>query len=170
MQNLQFRALFPLAVVLTVSWLVALSASAGDLYWVYTDPSNGAEVMTSDLDGSNISLVVSIPDTSALGTSTAEDIDRAIRGSIGFRLAAIGPLLVYDFAGIDINSRVYKHLVQDIRSDRDVHGIIEKLVADGHLGVKTGQGLYDYTPESVEQLHAMRDRRFLELIKLFYSR
>ena len=75
MQNLQFRALFPLAVVLTVSWLVALSASAGDLYWVYTHPSNGAEVMTSDLDGSNISLVVSIPDTSALGTSTAEDID-----------------------------------------------------------------------------------------------
>ncbi len=117
-----------------------------------------------------IAMLREILDLLERGVATAEDIDRAIRGSIGFRLAAIGPLLVYDFAGIDINSRVYKHLVQDIRSDRDVHGIIEKLVADGHLGVKTGQGLYDYTPESVEQLHAMRDRRFLELIKLFYSR
>jgi 3-hydroxybutyryl-CoA dehydrogenase len=101
--------------------------------------------------------------------ASAEDIDRALRASVGFRLAAIGPLLVYDFAGVDMQARVYAQLVESIRSDRQVHDLVKGLIARGHLGPKAGKGIFDYTPESAEKIQEQRDRRYLELLKLFYS-
>ncbi len=103
------------------------------------------------------------------GVASAEDIDRAFRASVGFRSAAIGPLLVYDFAGVDMQACVYSQLVESIRSDRKVHDLVGNLIAEGHLGVKTGKGLFDYTPESLEKIQKQRDQRYLELLKLFYG-
>ena len=103
------------------------------------------------------------------GVASAEDIDRALTSSVGLRLAAIGPLAVYDFAGIDINSRAYRNLVPHIRSDTDLPGVVQKLVDAGHFGVKTGKGIYEYTEAEAEEQRTERDRRYLELIKLFYN-
>ena len=101
------------------------------------------------------------------GVASPEDIDTAIRGSIGFRLAASGPLEVADFGGLDIWTTVYNILVQDIRSDTHVPDAIRKLVDAGHLGTKTGKGIYDYGPEMIESKRTRRERRFLALAKLF---
>jgi 3-hydroxybutyryl-CoA dehydrogenase len=100
------------------------------------------------------------------GIASPEDIDRAIRGSMGFRLAAIGPLQVSDFAGLDIVARVYQTLVPDIRRDTQLPAVIARLLNDGRCGVKAGQGIYDYTPQTIERKQARRDRRYLELVKL----
>ena len=43
-----------------------------------------------------------------------------------------------------------------------------QLVDAGHFGVKTGKGIYEYTAAGEEE-RAERDRRYLELIKLFYD-
>ena len=51
------------------------------------------------------------------GVATPEEIDAAIRGTIGFRFAAIGPLEIHDFAGLDIQLTTYRNLVAEIRSD-----------------------------------------------------
>ena len=101
--------------------------------------------------------------------ASAEDIDRAFRASVGFRSAAIGPLQVYDFAGIDINSRVYRELIQEIRSNRDLHKLVQQLVEQGDWGVKTGQGIFKYTPELIDERMSERDERYLALKKLFYA-
>lgn len=103
------------------------------------------------------------------GVASAEDIDRAVQGSLGFRLAAIGPLQVCDFGGLDIWRRVYEELVVDIKSDTTLPERIRKIMDAGHLGVKSGRGIYKYSPQAVEEKRTMRDERFLALIKLFYS-
>ncbi len=100
------------------------------------------------------------------GIADADEIDRAIRGSMGFRLAAVGPLAINDFAGLDVTCRVYGNLVPDMRGDAQLPPALSKLVDEGHFGVKTGKGIYDYTPQSIEQKRAERDRRYLALIKL----
>jgi 3-hydroxyacyl-CoA dehydrogenase len=100
------------------------------------------------------------------GIASAEDIDRAIRGSMGLRLAALGPLAIVDFAGWDIMAKVYQNLVTDIRSDTDLPQIARGLVEDGRLGVKTGQGIYDYPDHSVQRRVADRDRMYLGLAQL----
>ena len=103
------------------------------------------------------------------GVASAEDIDRAIRGSVGMRLAAVGPLKVWDFAGLDTTSRVYEHLVADIRSDRSIPRMLEQLVAEGHYGFKTGKGLFEHDPAKSAEEMAQRDGNYLALYKLFYA-
>lgn len=103
------------------------------------------------------------------GIHTPEDIDRAVQSSMGFRLAAIGPLEINDFAGLDVTAHVYKHLVSDIRSGTQLPSGIQNLIDGGHLGVKTGRGIHDYTPQSLGEKRALRDRRFLALARLLYN-
>ena len=95
-----------------------------------------------------------------------EEIDRAIRGSMGLRLAALGPLAISDFAGWDVTSRVYQNLIPHLRSDHTLPERIARLVRDEKYGAKSGQGIFEYLPESVGERIAERDRIYLQLVKL----
>ena len=44
------------------------------------------------------------------GVASAEDIDDAVRGSIGFRLASIGPLRTVDMAGVNLWLKLFQKL------------------------------------------------------------
>ena len=101
--------------------------------------------------------------------ATPEEIDDAIRGSMGLRMAAAGPLKINDFGGLDITTRVYQALVESMRSDHQVPAKIAQLVEEGNYGVKTGRGIYEYTDESIQADSTERDRRYLELVRLFYA-
>ncbi len=103
------------------------------------------------------------------GVATPEDVDRAVRASMGFRLAAIGPLAIKDFAGLDVTSKVYMNLVPELKSDTNLPDGLRELVAQGRYGIKTEAGVYDYTPASVVEATADRDQRYLDLVKLFYT-
>jgi 3-hydroxybutyryl-CoA dehydrogenase len=103
------------------------------------------------------------------GIASPEDIDAAICGTLGFRLAAVGQLEVNDFGGLDIHSSVYRNLAPLIRSDTKLPAAVQKLVDAGHYGVKTGKGFYKYTAQSINAKRSRRDKRFLTLLKLFYD-
>ena len=113
-----------------------------------------------------IAMYREIWDLLSRGIAEPEEIDLAIRGSMGFRLAAIGPLQVNDFAGLDVTGRVYENLVTEISSDTTLPTVIRQLVEEGRFGVKTGQGVFEYTPQIIEEKQSQRDRRYLALIKI----
>lgn len=98
--------------------------------------------------------------------ASPDEIDRAIRGSAGLRLAALGPLAIIDYAGLDVTSRVYQNLVPHLRSNDELPARIGELVESGHYGAKTGQGIFEYPAESLDKRIADRDRMYLELVKL----
>ncbi|MFH1264885.1 MAG: 3-hydroxyacyl-CoA dehydrogenase NAD-binding domain-containing protein [Planctomycetota bacterium] len=100
------------------------------------------------------------------GIASAEDIDRAVRGSIGLRLAAMGPLAIIDFAGWDVTGKVYQNLIPDLRRDTDLPQTARQLLESGRLGVKTGHGIYDYPADSAQRRQQDRDRAYLALAKL----
>jgi len=103
------------------------------------------------------------------GVATPEEIDAAIRGTIGFRFAALGPLEIHDFAGLDIQLTTYRNLVPEIRGGTTPPAVIEQLTSGGRLGIKTGQGFYDYPPERLAARRARRDSLLLKLGKLLYG-
>jgi 3-hydroxybutyryl-CoA dehydrogenase len=84
------------------------------------------------------------------GWATPEEIDYAIKMSLGVRLPIQGIVQTYDFTGLDV--------VKDmIKSYGMTYPMIEDRAAAGDLGVKTGKGLFDYHGKSEEEILRRRD-------------
>jgi len=73
------------------------------------------------------------------GVPSAADIDKAIMGSIGFRLASIGPLLTADLVGLDLRLKVCEILLPQIKSSTEPPKALQSLVSQGHTGIKRGE-------------------------------
>jgi len=65
----------------------------------------------------------------------------------------------------DIAVAVGSYLNQDLCNSTDVSKTITDRTAEGKLGMKTGGGLYEYTPERVDQLRAERARKLVGVRK-----
>ncbi|MBL7127195.1 MAG: 3-hydroxyacyl-CoA dehydrogenase family protein [Dehalococcoidales bacterium] len=104
-----------------------------------------------------------------VGAASAEDIDRAVVTSLGFRLAFLGPLLVRDLAGLDVECKVADTILPVLDSSTQPNRLLKDMVDRGDYGTKTGKGFFSYTPESIAELIKERDRRFIHLLKELYS-
>lgn len=106
------------------------------------------------------------------GIASAEDIDKAVKGSIGFRLASIGPLLTMDLGGLQLWCKVLENLLPDIQNATHAPGVLKKLIARGHDGIKSGKGFYDYESDfskgALEETVKNRDQQFLHRLKNLY--
>lgn len=93
----------------------------------------------------------------AQGVATAQDIDTAIRYGFGFRYIAAGPILQKEFSGIDISYRTAALIYPELCNDRQPARILAERVEAGHLGMKTKQGFYYWTDESITAAKARYD-------------
>jgi 3-hydroxyacyl-CoA dehydrogenase len=90
------------------------------------------------------------------GIIDPEGLDLNVRWGIGYKLAVIGPMELLDMAGLDIYDAVGSYLNQDLSTSGAVSSTIRDRIAQGKLGMKTGSGIYDYTPEQIDQLRGQR--------------
>ncbi len=99
------------------------------------------------------------------GVATADAVDEIVKWGVGFKLAAIPPLQLLDVAGLDIYNNVARYLNADLSSEQHVSETITDKVAKGHLGIKTGRGLFKYQPGEIPTLMQRRMRMLLDLKK-----
>jgi len=92
------------------------------------------------------------------GYATPEDIDRAVKLTLGIRLPIVGVVQTFDFQGLDM-------LLDAMRLYGRVFRFVEEKVKAGHLGVKTSRGIYDYGGRPEGGIIAERDRRFLKVLR-----
>ena len=102
------------------------------------------------------------------GVVSPEDMDTAMRTSLGFRLPFQGPLQVRDLAGLEVTLKVDEVLLSEISSSTQPNKLLKDKVARGEVGVKSGKGFFDYTPESLAKIIRERDRHFAGLVKEMY--
>lgn len=103
------------------------------------------------------------------GVVAPEDLDAAVKASLGFRLAQIGPMEGKDFIGLDTDVRVSRNVFPDLSNRTEPSESAVKLVEQGHFGLKTGRGYYDYKGQSRENLLHDRNIKLLEQRKLFLA-
>jgi 3-hydroxybutyryl-CoA dehydrogenase/5-formyl-3-hydroxy-2-methylpyridine 4-carboxylate dehydrogenase len=103
------------------------------------------------------------------GVASAEDIDKITKWGIGYKLAVIGPLELLDVAGLDIYTAVASYLNKDLSNETGISSTVTSKVEEGKLGLKTQGGLFEYTPEKIQQLQQQRGRLLLASKKALTS-
>lgn len=84
------------------------------------------------------------------GAATAEEIDKATRYGMGLRFAAIGVVEFIDFGGCDILHHASREMSASISPQRyTAPAIVDRMVEEGRLGLKSGGGFYDYEGRDV---------------------
>ena len=91
------------------------------------------------------------------GWASAEDIDMAIKTTLGIRLPVVGIAQVLDFNGLDLINTINKRLGVE-------SSYLKEKVDKGHLGAKTSKGIYDYGGRSEAELCNRRDDLFCKML------
>ena len=92
------------------------------------------------------------------GICDARDVDAVVKASFGRRLAVLGPLENADLIGTDLTLAVHDIVFADIEASSKASPYLEQLVADGHIGVKTGQGFRSWTLDETARLRSDLNR------------
>ena len=83
------------------------------------------------------------------GVASAKDIDTAM--VLGYK-HPMGPLALTDLVGLDVRRDILLNLKQSFNDDSYTpHPLLEKMVAEGRLGKKSGKGIYDWSSGSAEE-------------------
>jgi 3-hydroxybutyryl-CoA dehydrogenase len=86
------------------------------------------------------------------GIASPRDVDTIIRTSFGRRLAVAGVFEVFEAAGWDLTLAVADQLFPAIDRSPEPPLSLREKVARGELGLKTGKGFYEWTPEEAAAL------------------
>jgi 3-hydroxybutyryl-CoA dehydrogenase len=115
--------------------------------WEWTKACNQIPVMTQDKPGFILNALLVPFNNDAIraveaGVASAEDIDRAIKVGLGYRM---GPLELIDLIGLDTQIRLceaFYPITLDPRAAAPP--LLKRMVAAGLLGRKSGRGFFPY--------------------------
>ena len=100
------------------------------------------------------------------GICDAKAVDAVIKASFGRRLAVLGPLENADLVGTDLTLDIHTTVLADLESRPGPSPLLAQMVAEGRLGMKSGQGFHDWTPDQAQDLRAKVVSHLLALEKL----
>jgi len=145
----------------TVQTMVALLTGVGKEPVVVRQETPGfiANRLQSALRREALSIV-------ARGIATPHDVDRVVRTGFGRRLAVAGPFELTELIGLDLALAIAEQLYPTLESSPEPPPILRDKVARGELGVKTGQGFYEWTPEGAAALRERVGRALIAIARL----
>ncbi len=98
------------------------------------------------------------------GIATPQDVDTVIKSSIGRRWAVAGVFEIFEIAGWELVLAAFAQPQFEIDPfPEELTSLLKEKIERGELGVKTGKGFYEWTPESAE---ALKQRIAQALVKI----
>jgi 3-hydroxybutyryl-CoA dehydrogenase len=96
----------------------------------------------------------------AAGVCDAETIDEVVKSGFGARMAVLGPMEQSDLVGLDLTLDIQNVLLPSLDRSIEPTQFLKDKVAAGKLGMRSGEGLRKWTPESADAVRE-RLRQFL---------
>ncbi|RUX02155.1 3-hydroxyacyl-CoA dehydrogenase family protein [Mesorhizobium sp. M8A.F.Ca.ET.059.01.1.1] len=104
------------------------------------------------------------------GVIEPEDLDTCVSWGIGYKIAVIGPMALLDMAGLDIYKSVSSFLNADLSNRDDVAPMVLEKTNASKLGIKSGEGMFSYTPEQIKALQGERARKLVAVRRILEGR
>ncbi|MCJ8323671.1 MAG: 3-hydroxyacyl-CoA dehydrogenase family protein [Rhizobiales bacterium] len=86
------------------------------------------------------------------GIADAETVDTVVKQSFGRRLAVLGPLENADLIGTDLTLDIHNTILKDLSRATEPSKYLKMLVADGRLGMKSGEGFKSWSKDQAQRL------------------
>jgi 3-hydroxyacyl-CoA dehydrogenase len=83
------------------------------------------------------------------GIVSPQELDAVVRNGFGRRLAVAGPFELGEAAGWDLWRAISQQLLPELTNNKEVPEALEKLVAQGTVGMKSGQGFYTWDQKTI---------------------
>lgn len=105
------------------------------------------------------------------GIASPADVDRALKFGPAFRYATTGQLEVADFGGLDIWCIVGDNLLPAMDNSVQANALLRQKVAEGKLGIKSGEGFFCYSSEQIPEIKKQFARKLIHQLKAskFYT-
>ncbi|MDB5372814.1 MAG: 3-hydroxyacyl-CoA dehydrogenase [Belnapia sp.] len=100
------------------------------------------------------------------GLASPEDVDKAVRYTFGMRIMGAGPILQKELAGLETQLAAAATIYPSLTTRDTPSPTLARLVAEGKLGAKTGEGFWHWTPESTAAAKAKYEAMLLAALAL----
>jgi len=104
------------------------------------------------------------------GIATPEGVDEVVKSSLAPRLLFTGPLEQRDFNGLDTHLSIASYLYEDLENTRVPLKILSDKVDEGKLGLKTGEGFYDWRSRVKDEVTAEKNQDLIDVLKFLKNR
>ena len=101
----------------------------------------------------------------AAGVCDAETIDTVVKEGFGARAAVLGPMEQSDLVGLNLTLDIAEVLYADLDRSAGPPPLLREKVKAGKFGMKTGEGMRHWTPESADAVRRRLSRFLAEQAK-----
>lgn len=101
------------------------------------------------------------------GIADAPTVDMAIKNSFGLRLPQLAPLENSDMVGTDLTFNIHNYVLEHIEDSHKPSPLIEKMLEEGKMGFKSGEGFYKWDDEKIAKCNADLNSY---LIRMLYNK
>jgi 3-hydroxybutyryl-CoA dehydrogenase len=98
------------------------------------------------------------------GICDARTVDTVVKASFGRRLAVLGPLENADLVGTDLTLAIHQTVLPHLNHSESPLPLLRQLVAEGKLGMKSGEGFQRWNPDDRAAVGA-RVLRYLQKLE-----
>ena len=85
------------------------------------------------------------------GVCDAETIDRVVKRGFGLRLPVLGPMENADLVGLELTRDIQTVIFPSLEKSSAPSPLLDRLIAEHKLGMRTGEGLRQWTPEQIDK-------------------
>lgn len=88
------------------------------------------------------------------GVCDPATVDTVVKAGFGLRLPVLGPVETADLVGLDLALDIHEYLLPRLDPPSEPSFGLRRRVAEGHLGMDTGSGFRQWTPDEADRVRA----------------